>query len=333
MRSNLSAAFRRTGADLPGGDPRPTHGAEMEGWFWRITDVPAGVVAIALCGINNREWATVAIAAHPFGVTYSDAVTPALASPDTYVVEAGRALLADERRLHACVGDAELDVTFDELAGWPLRLGAGGVFSALPWLGQYWHPHVLGGRATGTLRVGDATHSFSGAQVYAEKNWGAGFPEYWWWGQAQGFTDPELCVAFGGGRLRAGPVGADVTGCVVRTRERTLRFAPPFAVVRKRVDGETWHVEARKPRWKVTIDGDSAGHDPFVLPVPIPAEHRNVDHDFEHLAGRMRVVVEHNGVRVLEDESHLAGLEIGSVDPAQLPAHRVDVFSRERLAT
>ena len=36
--SPVVAAYRRTGADLPFGDSLPTHGAEMEGWFWRVTD-------------------------------------------------------------------------------------------------------------------------------------------------------------------------------------------------------------------------------------------------------------------------------------------------------
>ena len=30
--------YRRTGADVPFGDPLPSHGTEMEGWFWRVTD-------------------------------------------------------------------------------------------------------------------------------------------------------------------------------------------------------------------------------------------------------------------------------------------------------
>jgi tocopherol cyclase len=42
LRSRLVAAYRRTGADVPFGDPVPSHGAEMEGWFWRVTDPASG---------------------------------------------------------------------------------------------------------------------------------------------------------------------------------------------------------------------------------------------------------------------------------------------------
>ncbi|MGZ6909843.1 MAG: tocopherol cyclase family protein, partial [Acidimicrobiia bacterium] len=66
--SGLVAAYRRTGADVPFGDPVPSHGAEMEGWFWRVTDPASGRVVVALCGVNRHpagDWATVAVALHP----------------------------------------------------------------------------------------------------------------------------------------------------------------------------------------------------------------------------------------------------------------------------
>ena len=58
---------------------------------------------------------------------------------------------------------------------------------------------------------------------------------------------------------------------------------------------------------------DGAGHDPHVLPVPLPAERRNVDTDFEHLAGRLHCVVRERGDVIFDATSHLAGLEIGSL--------------------
>ena len=52
--SRLVAAYRRTGADLPFGDPLPSHGSDMEGWFWRVTDSASGRVVVALCGVNRH---------------------------------------------------------------------------------------------------------------------------------------------------------------------------------------------------------------------------------------------------------------------------------------
>lgn len=316
------AAYRRTGADLPGQDPRPTHGAEMEGWYWRLTDVARGRVVVALCGINRHPagaWATVAVAVHhpgrPAPLVRSAAVDGAVASGAEYFVRAGEVLRADARTLRVDLADVHLTVDFPVLAGWPLRLAGGGVLSAVPFLGQYWHPHDLGGTAAGTLRVGAEEWSLDGATCYAEKNWGAGFPEHWWWGQAQGFTDPALCVAFGGGRLSAGPLGADVTGCVVRTREDVVRFAPPLARVRALVRDGTWRVDARKPGWHAAVAGEAAGRVPALLPVPLPAERRNVDRDVQHLMGRLRVRLWRRGALVVDDGSSLAALEVGSIDP------------------
>ena len=43
-----------------------------------------------------------------------------------------------------------------------------------------------------------------------------GFPDAWWWGQAQAFADPGACVAFAGGQVHSGPLRAEVTAVVVR---------------------------------------------------------------------------------------------------------------------
>lgn len=289
----------------------------MEGWFWRFTDTTNGGVVVALCGVNrhpNGSWATVAVAAHPGALVRSAAVEPAWASSEAFAVGAHDVLTADADSLRVRLDDVQLSVEIHDPFGWPLRLGGGGLFSAIPFLGQYWHPHVLGGRASGELVVGDETTSLDGAHVYAEKNWGAGFPERWWWGQAQGFADPALCVAFGGGRLVAGPIGIDVTGCVIRIGRRVVRFTPPFASVHSRIGGGSWRIDARRRSWRVCIEAQGRGEPPTVLPVPVPEERRNVDRDLEHLAGRIRVRTWRHGRLVIDDESHLAGLEVGSTD-------------------
>lgn len=323
LSQRLRAAYRTTGADLPGSDPRPTHGAEMEGWFWRFTDRARGRVVLALCGINQHpagDWATVAIAAHPGDIVRSVAADDASASATTFEVDVPGVLRADATSLQVDVCGARLSVELHGLVGWPHRFGAGGLVSAVPFLGQYWHPHVLGGRAEGTLVVDGETWTLDGADVYAEKNWGAGFPDEWWWGQAQGFDDPDLCVAFGGGRLRGGPVVVDITGCVVRIGDEVLRFAPPLALVRSSVGDRVWRITARRRGWRVEVEGDGSKGLPSVLPVPLPAERRNVDRDLEHLAGSLRLRVWRSGHLVVDDRSDLAALEVGSTDPARAAA-------------
>jgi hypothetical protein len=68
--SGLLAAYRRTGADPPFGDPARDHGAPMEGYYWRLVHPDEGWVMVWLCGVcrgRSGSWATVALAAHPGG--------------------------------------------------------------------------------------------------------------------------------------------------------------------------------------------------------------------------------------------------------------------------
>jgi hypothetical protein len=285
----------------------------MEGYFWRVTDVARERVLVVLCGVNRHpdgDWATVAVAAHPGGFVRSAVVPDARAATDRFLVTAGDgAFAATEAEVHVDLGDgARADLSLRQPVLWPRLLGGGGVFSMIPFLGQYWQPHVLGGSVHGTARIGGEAWAFDDADVYAEKNWGAGFPERWWWGQAHGFDRPDVCVAFTGGVLTAGPVSATVGGVVVRLGAHLIRLTPPLSVVRTSADRERWEVQARGLGYRVHIVG-SATTDPHVLPVPLPAERRNVDTDFEHLAGELSVEV--SGRVDYRGRSSLAGLEIG----------------------
>ncbi len=314
MIGQLDAFYRRSGANVPNGDPLPSHGAQMEGYFWRVTDVASLRVVIVLCGVNRHpdgDWATVAIGAEPGGFVRSAVLPLASARRDTFLVTAGDGRFrATATEVHIELApDAIVDLSIDRTVPWPHSLGGGGVFSAVPFLGQYWHPHVLGGSVSGLAVIGSEQWGFADANIYAEKNWGAGFPERWWWGQAQGFENREVCVAFGGGRLTAGPLAMTVGGAVVRVDDRVVRFAPPLSRVRSSTDGTRWEVHARSRRQSLRLVGVGLG-EPHVLPVPLPAERRNVDTDFEYLAAHM--TIELTGDVRYSGETHLAGLEVGS---------------------
>ena len=184
--------------------------------------------------------------------------------------------------------------------------------SSIPFLTQYSDPYRLGGRATGTLEFNGGNWSFDGATLYAEKNWGPGFPERWWWGQAHDFGGADVAVSFTGGSLRLGPMHRDVGLVVARLGERVIRIAPP-ASVRSRVSEEGWSIRAKSMRYQIDLDGDGAGLTPHVLPVPLAAERRNVGAAVEHLAGRLHCVVREFGKVVFDGTSQLAGLEVGSL--------------------
>lgn len=302
---------------MPFGDPLPSHGTEMEGWFWRLSDPAKGRVAVALCSENRHpdgNWSTAAIALHPGGVVSSAAIDGVRAERTQFCVQAdsgGHLIDASRQRLRMVIGETQLDLSFREAYEWPKAFGGGGVFSSVPFLNQYWHPYRLGGKASGTVSHGDQSWTFTDATLYCERNWGAGFPLRWWWGQAHDFEDADVSVAFSGGLLELGPLRRDVTGVVVRLGDRVLRITPP-ALVTSNCDVREWHIDARTPRYHVVLDGQGTPEGPHVLPVPIPAERRNIDTDYEYLAGKLRCTVREWGRVIFDGTTKFAALEVGS---------------------
>ena len=317
MIDRLVNYYRRTGADIPFGNPLPSHATEMEGWFWRVSEETTGRALIALCSVNRNpagDWSTTAVGVHPGQVVRSAALMGARAQHDPFRVTAGDSeeffdVGADEVRF--ALGDLRLHMRFTDRVLWPKAFGGGGVFSAIPFLNQYWHPYYLGGRATGTVEYGEESWTFTDAKLYAERNWGAGFPLRWWWGQAHDFGDADVCVAFSGGLLSLGPVARDVNGIVVRLGTQVIRMTPPV-LVRSQLGDNQWSLRGRSPRYEIELEGDGRHLPPHVLPVPLPAQRRNIDTDFEHLGGRLRCVVRQSGRLLFDGTSELAGLEVGT---------------------
>ncbi len=309
--ARLLAAYRRTGADPPFADPAGAHGVGMEGYFWRFTDAASGRVVIALCGAcrsASGPWALVAVASHPGGFQ-REAIVPGVSlSADGLGVRAGDVLVADSRSLRVALDGASLDVAIDPVAPWPRRsLGALGPGHLVPGLGQYWHPHLLLGRTTGSAVLDGETVSLDGATAYGEKNWGSVFAGHWWWGQAHGLGDGAHCVAFAGGRLA---VGAP-TAVVVALEDRVLRFGPPTARVVTATAPDRWRIRATGPRHAIELEAEADGGDAHRLPVPVPAERRAEPRSAQHLAGHLSLTVRRGRRLVYRGESSLAGLERG----------------------
>ena len=321
MKLNPIALYRRTGADVPFGNPLPSHSTEMEGWFWRVSDEASGRVLIALCSVNRHpagDWSTTAVAVHPGNVVRSAALSGACAADGPFSVtagdEAGNFTVGTDR-VRFELADLTLEMEFGDRVLWPKAFGGGGMFSAIPFLNQYWHPYYLGGRASGTVSYtgpdGPESWNFENAKLYAERNWGAGFPLRWWWGQAHDFGEADVCVAFSGGLLSLGPIARDVNGIVVRVGTKVIRMTPPV-LVRSQIGENQWFLRGRSPRYEIELEGDGRHLPPHVLPVPLPAERRNIDSDFEHLGARLRCTVRESGRLLFEGTSELAALEVGT---------------------
>jgi hypothetical protein len=276
-------AYWRTGATPPFADPSRDHGVAMEGTFWRFTG--AGRVVIVLhgrCRGPAGPWSLVAVAAHPGGFV-DHAIGDDL-------------LEAEPGALRVRLPHAALEATWTAGRPWPRRaFGALGPAQCVPWLHQYWHPHLLRGDARVSLN-GEAFD----AGVYSERNWGDDFAGHWWWGQAH---VEEATVAFAGGRL----LGQAPTAVVVSAGGRLIRASPPFTrVVTSTAPGE-WRLRAGP----VEIEASADPADAHVLPVPVPAERDVVMRSHQHLAGRLALTVRRRGGIVFRGETEFAGLERG----------------------
>lgn len=333
MRSAVASvrrAYRSSGADGPFGDLLSAHDVAMEGYFWRFTDPASGRVLIALNGVNRAadgNWSTLGLAAHPHGFLRTTAQPVGHAATDGLGAFSADAFRGTSDSLRIDLGEqARLDVDLVNAVRWPrASFGGSSVFQSVPGLNQYWHPWLLGGAAHGTAVVGDQTWELDGWSVYAEKNWGkGGFPDSWWWGQAQGFADPSVCVAFAGGEVTAGPFRTTVTAIVVLLPDgRLIRLGDPVvSPVRAEVSDDRWSLRGRSAQWRVEIEGTGDLDRAHVLPVPLPAERRNVPGAIEHLGATMAVTVRRRGRIVWRGESNLAALEHGGIDRARAEVTR-----------
>ncbi len=320
--SGLLAAYRRTGADPPFGDPARDHGAAFEGYYWRLVHPEAGWVIVWLCGIgrgSGGSWATVALAAHPGGFLRHGTLEPAVGDFDRFGAHAGDAFRGslDELRVRMA-DDAWVEARLRPRLTWPRRaLGALGPAHVVPGLGQYWHPVLLAAEVEGEACVGGRRLQLEGARAYAEKNWGPGFAGRWWWGQADAFPDTDVGVAFAGGRLPMLGVSAAPTAVVLRMGQRVLRFAPPLARAQARVGPDHWHVEVRSLRYRLELEGETGGEKAHRLPVPDVRERRVEMRSQQVLAGRLRLLVQRGRRTLIDAVSPLAGLELG--DPPREP--------------
>jgi hypothetical protein len=316
LRHPLST-YRSTGADPPFADPARAHGSAMEGYYWRVVDAEAGRVLVALCGVcraADGPWAAVALAAHPGGFVRHALVAPAAGEADGFGAKAAGTLRGSAGGLSIRLGDDTwVDLRLRSTLLWPGRIfGALGPAHVVPGLAQYWHPVVLAAAADGEASLGGVRVRFDGATAYAEKNWGPGFAGHWWWGHADAFPAADATVAFAGGRVSLAGRTVPATAVVVRLGTQVLRFAPPLAKVRAAVTGGIWRIRARSPRHIVEIEGRATDAVPHILPVP-DVDDRRVDmRSTQYLAGVLRLRVWRGRRALFDEESPLAGLELGT---------------------
>ena len=293
--SNLLGTYRRTGADLPFGDPRGHHGVAMEGYFWRLTDVrcrdgdrrvhrrePRRATARSgrRSGSPRIPEALVRTAVEP----------RAEADPRRLAVRAGDRLVADEDGVDVDLGpDARLRRAL---------LRARRVAAARARRRRTRPPRprpraVLAPAPARRARRTGRRSSASGASRWTARGRTRrrtgrrprGFPSEWWWGQAQGSAARTCRVAFAGGRLPDPAPARSSCGSATSSCTRSPAGAAPVPR-RRRIVAPAGADRARRRHRR----GRSRTGRRIRLPVPVPGERRAEPGVCAmHLAGRLHV--------------------------------------------
>ena len=215
--------------------------------------------------------------------------------------------------------DARVEASLTPRLTWPRRgFGALGPAHAVPGLPQYWHPVLLDADVEGEAVLGDRRLTLDGARAYAEKNWGPGFAGRWWWGQANAFDDPDLGVAFAGGRTLL--LGTNTAPTALVFRQGTACWASPAARQSQNSGGRARLARACALR---PVPGRARGRRRGQR-APSAAGARRPHGGWkcarQLLAGRIRLQVRRGRRTIIDAVSPLAGLELGEeaaeVDPS-----------------
>lgn len=116
----------------------------------------------------------------------------------------------------------------------------------------------------------------------------------------------------------------EVTALVVMLPDgRVIRLGDPVvSPVTTTTADEEWRLSGRGFGWRIEVEASAPLDQAFVLPVPLPSEHRNTPGDLEHLVGDLEVTVSRFGKHVWTGTTSLAALEHGGLDRARAELRR-----------
>jgi len=179
----------------------------------------------------------------------------------------------------------------------------------------HWQVLMAAGRSSGSITWGGERFDFVDAPSYAEKNWGAGFPEKWIWVQCNAFEGrPDVALTATGAR-RALPFSAtkESVGLVGLHwgGGRFLDIAPTNGELAWSADPwGRWHIEASTAdgAFRALVEASASGEG-TLLRAPTDEGLQVVCRDT--FQGDVRLRVWERGQLVLDVESRLAGLEVG----------------------
>lgn len=241
------------------------------------------------------------------------------ASRDRYDVSIGNPVFAtaDARHLQGqLVSEAGLKVSWDLVFEDPWSFRAMGWATGIPEiLNIGWYPAQATAKVSGTIRVGEETIQLERAPGYQDRNWGRSFPKWWSWIVANHWNEgsDDVLVAGGGApKVFGRPSPYEGMSIGFRHEGELYAFRP--------TDGVFPHSEIYFGKWEIrarNLFGDrieisaSAPLDKF-MDLQFLTPQGKVFHDWEALAGNVRVKFTPFGKQPIRLTSSFGGIEYGS---------------------
>ena len=198
--------------------------------------------------------------------------------------------------------------------GWPQPQATMGWLSYLPVFEPGWQILMVRGRATGYVQWRNETYEFERVPVYAEKNWGGAFPLRWFWMQCNTFEKtPDLTFICVGGIRKVMGCQQSVGMVSLQWGDRFVSFMPEDSRTHWTVNPwGRWEFGARTDRYRVEAIGHTE-EKPVAVMVPTAKgmKFNCWDTTKGDLQLRLWELAEGSWKLILEENSNLAGLEIG----------------------
>ena len=200
------------------------------------------------------------------------------------------------------------------------RYGASQPEATMGWLSYFpifepgWQILLCRGEASGWVDWKGRRYEFVRAPAYAEKNWGCAFPLRWFWMQCNSFEGtPDLSLTAAGAIRKVLGWQQTVGMVVLQWGDRFVKCMPENSRTRWRVEPwGRWEFRAESERYRVTLSGRSDDSPASIL---VPTADGMTFDCWDTTRGHLQVQVCENRAGswslVLEDRSHLAGLEVG----------------------
>jgi tocopherol cyclase len=180
----------------------------FEGWYFKVSDPATKKSFLFIYAVYNPDGQSPDSTAFMMAGNNSPGTAALIyqefdvetftASYDTFniVVGSDNRASGDAQKLHAegSVADAanQCSWAFDMQVTetWPDSMGW---MKNLTNLQTYWHVGAMKAAATGWIKWNGVYYEFENIIGYQEKNWGAEFPDTWYWLQANKFDNPDAC--------------------------------------------------------------------------------------------------------------------------------------------